>query len=146
MYIYICIHKYIYFAITNVVRQQIFTLHGLAWKDYPDDIANEMLEEILSMNREKHQHEDSRKIHPTLAALSTYYYVQDHGATITRTTTDNETITKTGNLKKETHFEALGLSSASSSALITTKKELFIEKKATPSSIIENKGFAISSS
>ena len=57
-----------------------------------------MLEEILSMNREKHEHEDCRKIHPTIAALSTYFYVQDHGATITRTTTDNETITKTADL------------------------------------------------
>ena len=102
MYIYIYVYTYLFiFAITNVAKQQIVTLHGLAWKDYPDDIANEMLEEMLSMNREKHQHEDSRKIHPTLAALSTYYYVQDHGATITRTTTDNETITKTGDLKKK---------------------------------------------
>ena len=145
MYIYICIHKYIYFAITNVVRQQIFTLHGLAWKDYTDDIANEMLEEILSMNREKHQHEDSRKIHPTLAALSTYYYVQDHGATITRTTTDNETITKTGDLKKN----ALRSSWIIVGLIVCIdyhKERIVYRKKATPSSIIKNKGFAISSS
>ena len=134
MYIYVHIYIYIYtylfiFAITNVARQQIFTLHGLVWKDYDEEIANEMLEEILSMNREKHKHEDYRKIHPTIAALSTYFYVQDHGATITRTTTDNETITKTADLKKKKDFEALGLSSASSSAGIAAKKELFIEKK-----------------
>ena len=132
MYIYVHIYIYTYlfiFAITNVARQQIFTLHGLVWKDYDEEIANDMLEEILSMNREKHEHEDCRKIHPTIAALSTYFYVQDHGATITRTTTDNETITKTADLKKKKDFEALGLSSASSSAGIAAKKELFIEKK-----------------
>ena len=39
--IYICV-----FAISNIARQQMFTLHGLAWKDYDDEVANELLDEI----------------------------------------------------------------------------------------------------
>ena len=107
MYIYVHIYIYIYiythlfiFAITDVARQQIFTLHGLVWKDYDEEIANEMLEEILSMNREKHKHEDYGKIHPTIAALSTYFYVDDHGVTTARTTKDREMITKQADLKQ----------------------------------------------
>ena len=99
MYIYIYMHIYVYifvlFANSNTARQQIFTLKGLQWKDYEEEVANDLLEEILRMNREQHGHEDTRNIHPRLAALSTYFYVIDHGATTTRLTKDTDTISKT---------------------------------------------------
>ena len=87
------------------------------------------------MNREKHNHEDSRTIHPKMPALSTYFYIDDHGATTTRTTTEKERITKSADLKKSKDFEALGLLSASSSGRAETKQEMFIEKAAPSSSI-----------
>jgi hypothetical protein len=127
MHIYVYI--FVLFANSNTARQQIFTLKGLQWKDYEEEVANDLLEEILRMNREQHGHEDIRDIHPRLAALSTYFYVIDHGATTTRLTKDKETISKTTDIKKKSDFEALGLTSSSSSAPIQTKQETFIEKK-----------------
>jgi len=115
-------------ANSNIARQHIFTDNGLQWKDYDEDVANDMLEEILLMNRTQHGHEDSRKMHPRIPALSTYFYVVDHGATTTRVTKDEETLVKTGDIKKKADFEAIGLISSSSSA-IKAKQEVFIEKK-----------------
>ena len=126
-------------AYSNIARQPIFTDNGLQWKDYDDDVANDMLEEILLMNREQHGHEDSRKIHPRIPALSTYFYVVDHGATTTRLTKDEETLVKTGDIKKKADFEAIGLVSSSSSA-VNTKQELFIEKKQLQAATIKIKG------
>ena len=117
------------FANSNIARQQIFTDNGLQWKDYEEDVANDMLEEILLMNREQHGHDDIRHIHPRIATLSTYFYVTDHGATPTRTAKDEETIVETSDIKKKSEFEALGLISSSSSATIQAKQEVFIEKK-----------------
>ena len=105
MYTYL----YIYVLLvvnSNIARQQIFTDNGLQWKDYDEAVANDMLEEILLMNREQHGHEDSRKIHPRIPALSTYFYVVDHGATTTRLTKDEETLVKTGDLKKKSAFRS----------------------------------------
>ena len=121
------------FANSNIARQHIFTDNGLQWKDYEEDVANDMLEEILLMNRTQHGHEDSRQIHPRIPALSTYFYVIDHGATTTRTAKDEETFVKTSDIKKKSEFEAIGLISSSSSA-IKAKQEVFIEKTATSSS------------
>ena len=117
------------FANSNIARQHISTDKGLQWKDYDEEVANDMLEDILLLNREQHGHEDIRKIHPKYAALSTYLYVVDHGATTTRLTKDKETLTKTSDIKKKPEFEAIGLTSSSSSAAIQTKQEVFIEKK-----------------
>ena len=55
--------------------------------------------------------------------------MDDHGSIAIRRALDQETISKTADLKKKSDFEAIGLSSASSSSTVETKREIFVEKK-----------------
>ena len=90
---------YICFAISHIATQQVFTCNGLSWKDYDKETAEEILEEILLMNQDKHGHADARTSHAKLPGLNTYYYVDDHGLTISHTTEDKETLQKYTDLK-----------------------------------------------
>ena len=91
------------------------------------------------MNRDQHGHNDIRNIHAKFGALSEYFFVVDHGASTTRLTKDEETITKTTDVKKKSEFEALGLVS-SSSAEIKPKEEIFVEKKQLQTISLKIKG------
>ena len=41
-----------YFVMQDLARQQIFKANGLEWKDFAEDDANELLEEMLRLNQE----------------------------------------------------------------------------------------------
>ena len=110
-------------------RQQIFKSNGLEWADFEDDAAHEILEELLRLNQEKHGHEAERIIHETLPVLSVYYYIEDHGLTLSSSLTDKESIATSAELKKNAQFQALGLMDAPEPSLKKPKIEHFVESR-----------------